>query len=53
MAQYAKSLSLSEAIYLVFVESEVTNKTVIEEAKIIDDVLIKTHLVPYNLDKDF
>ena len=53
LAQYAKSLSLSSAIYLVFVESEVTNKTVIEEAKIIDDVLIKTHLVPYNLDKDF
>ena len=53
LAQYAKSLSLSSAIYLVFVESEVTNKTVIEEEKVIDDVLIKTHLVPYNLDKDF
>ena len=53
LAQYAKSLSLSSAIYLVFVESEVVNKTVIEEEKIIDDVLIKTHLVPYNLDKDF
>ena len=53
LAQYAKSLSLSSAIYLVFVESEVTNPTVIEEEKIIDDVLIKTHLVPYNLDKDF
>ena len=53
LAQYAKSLSLSSAIYLVFVESEVTNKTVIEEAKIIDDILITTHLVPYNLDKDF
>ena len=53
LAQYAKSLSLSSAIYLVFVESEVTNPTVIEEEKIIDDILIKTHLVPYNLDKDF
>ena len=53
LAQYAKSLSLSSAIYLVFVESEVTNATVIEEEKIIDDILIKTHLVPYNLDKDF
>ena len=53
LAQYAKSLSLSSAIYLVFVESEVTNKTVIEEEKVIDDILIKTHLVPYNLDKDF
>ena len=53
LAQYAKSLSLSSAIYLVFVESEVSNKTVIEEAKLIDDILIKTYLVPYNLDKDF
>ena len=53
LAQYAKSLSLSSAIYLVFVESEVKNPTVIEEEKIIDDILIKTHLVPYNLDKDF
>ena len=24
-----------------------------EEAKIVDDILIKTYLVPYNLDKDF
>ncbi|MDZ7876669.1 MAG: AAA-like domain-containing protein [Saprospiraceae bacterium] len=53
LAQYAKSLSLKEAIYLVFVESEVTNPTVIEETNIVDDILIKTHLVPYNLDKDF
>ena len=53
LAQYAKSLSLSSAIYLVFVESEVTNPTVIEEEKVIDDILIKTYLVHYNLDKDF
>ena len=53
LAQYAKSLSLSSAIYLVLVESEVKNETVKEEAKIVDDILIKTYLVPYNLDKDF
>ena len=53
LAQYAKSLSLPSAIYLVFVESEVKNETVKEEAKIVDDILIKTYLVPYNLDKDF
>ena len=53
VAQYAKSLSLSSAIYLVFVESEVTNPTVVEKDEIVDDILIKTHLVPYNLDKDF
>jgi hypothetical protein len=53
LAQYAKSLSLSSAIYLVFVESEITNANVFESNEIEDGVLIKTHLVPYNLDKDF
>ena len=53
VAQYAKSLSLTSAIYLVFVESEVTNPTVVEAEESIEDVLVKTHLVPYNLDKDF
>ena len=53
LAQYAQSLSLKEAIYLVFLESEITNETVVEENKIVDGILIKTHLVPYNLDKDF
>jgi hypothetical protein len=53
LAQYAKSLSLPEAIYLVFVESEITNANVIESNEFEDGVLIKTHLVPYNLDKDF
>ncbi|MDZ7879054.1 MAG: AAA-like domain-containing protein [Saprospiraceae bacterium] len=53
LAQYALSLSLKEAVYLVFVESEVNNPTVLEEEKEYEGVLIKTHLVPYNLDKDF
>lgn len=53
LAQYAKSLSLPSAIYLVFVESEITNPTVFEDEKEIDGILIKTHLVPYNLNKDF
>jgi hypothetical protein len=53
LAQYAKSLSLESAIYLVFVESEVTNANVIESNEIEDGILIKTHLVPYNLEKDF
>ena len=53
LAQYAASLSLPSAIYLVFVESEVTNKTVTEIDEIVDGILIKTHLVPYNLEKDF
>jgi hypothetical protein len=53
LAQYAKSLSLPSAIYLVFVESEITNENVIEGNEMEDGILIKTHLVPYNLDKDF
>ena len=53
VAQYAKSLSLSSAIYLVFLESEVNNPTVLEMEEMIEDVLVTTHLVPYNLDKDF
>ena len=53
LAQYVKSLNLDSGIYLVFVESEVNNKEVIECNDIVDGVLIKTHLVPYNLEKDF
>jgi hypothetical protein len=53
LAYYAKGLSLDSAIYLVFVESEITNPNVTEEPETIDGVLIKTHLVPYNLEKDF
>ncbi len=53
LAQYAKSLSLPSAIYLVFLESEITNENVKEGNEMEDGILIKTHLVPYNLDKDF
>ena len=53
LAQYIKSLNLDSGIYLVFVESEVTNKEVIEGNDVVEGVLIKTHLVPYNLEKDF
>lgn len=53
LATYAKSLNLDTAIYLVFVEAEVTNKNVVESNEIVDDVYIKTHLVYYNLETDF
>jgi AAA domain len=53
LAQYAKSLSLDSGIYLVFVESEIKNDKVTELPETIDGILIKTHLVPYNLEKDF
>jgi hypothetical protein len=53
LALYAKSLSLDSAIYLVFLESEVTNPNVVEVDEEIEGIMIKTHLVPYNLEKDF
>ncbi|MDZ7879736.1 MAG: hypothetical protein U5L45_18810 [Saprospiraceae bacterium] len=53
LVQCAKSLSLTSAIYLVFVESGITNPNIIESNDIEDEILIKTHIVPHNLDKDF
>ena len=53
LAYYAKSLSLDSAIYLVFMESDIQNEKVTEASEIVDEVLIKTYLVPYNLEKDF
>ena len=53
LAQYAQSLSLPTAIYLVFVESGITNPNITDAPEIIDGIFIKTHLVPYNIDKDF
>jgi hypothetical protein len=53
LAQYIQSLSLTSGIYLVFVESEISNDKVTEDPEIVDGVLIKTYLVPYNLETDF
>ncbi len=53
LAYYAKSLSLDSAIYLVFMESDIQTDKVTEQPEMIDDVLIKTYLVPYNLETDF
>ena len=53
LAQYVKSLSLTSGIYLVFMESEISNDKVTEEPEIVEDILIKTYLVPYNLEADF
>jgi hypothetical protein len=53
LAQYVKSLSLDSGVYLVFMESDIENEKVTEDPEIVDGILIKTYLVPYNLDKDF
>jgi hypothetical protein len=60
LAYYLNSLGLKNGIYLVFVDTEVTNKKVKEEIEIIDistslnaSVEVATYLVPYDLEKDF
>jgi hypothetical protein len=53
LAYYAKNLSLDVAIYLIFVESEIKNPNLTEKHETVDGVLIKTYLVPYNLETDF
>ncbi len=53
LAQYVKSLSLDSGIYLIFVESEIKNDKLNEEPEMVEGILIKTYLVPYNLEKDF
>ncbi len=53
LAQYVQSLSLTSGIYLVFVETEITNENIKEAHDIIEGILIKTYLVPYNLETDF
>ena len=53
LSTYAQSLNLNSAIYLVFVESEITNPNVLENIEMVEGITIKTHLVPYNLEKDF
>ena len=53
LAYYLNSLGLKNGIYLVFVDTEVTNKKVKEEIEIIENVEVATYLVPYDLEKDF
>ena len=53
LAQYVQSLSLESGIYLVFVESEISNEHIKEAQEMVEGILIKTYLVPYNLEKDF
>ncbi len=54
VAYYAKSQSLNEAIYLVFVPSDIKFES-IKEAKneMINDVSITTYIVRYDEEKDF
>jgi hypothetical protein len=53
LAYYAKSLGLSQAVYLVFVESDYNHAKVIENTETIESIEIQTYLVRYDLEKDF
>ena len=53
VAYYADRLGLDAATYLVFVDSEVTHKDVLESVVTIKGVTITTYLVRYDLKTDF
>ena len=53
VAYYAERLGLDAATYLVFVDSEVTHKDVLESVDYIKGVTITTYLVRYDLKTDF
>ena len=55
VAYYANRMGLDTATYLVFVDSTVTHKDVIEEPAFFKDknVLVTTYLVRYDLETDF
>ena len=54
VAYYAKSQSLSEAVYLVFVPTDIKFDS-IKEAKneMVDDVSVTTYIIRYDEEKDF
>jgi AAA-like domain len=55
VAYYANRMGLKEATYLVFIESDVTHKDLIEQSDFVEqkNVLVTTYLVRYDLEKDF
>jgi AAA-like domain len=53
LAYYVKHLGLKMGYYLVFVDSEVTHREVLEADEIIEGIQIKTYLVGYDVDTDF
>jgi AAA-like domain len=55
VAYYANRMGLKTATYLVFVNSTVTHKDVVEQVDFIKDknVLVTTYLVRYDLETDF
>ncbi|MEY4935471.1 MAG: hypothetical protein RIS64_1830 [Bacteroidota bacterium] len=52
-AYYATRMGLQEATYLVFVDSEVTHRLVLEKVDLIQGVTVTTYIIPYDLKTDF
>jgi hypothetical protein len=52
-AYYAARMGLTEGTYLVFVDSEVTHRLVLEGVELVDGILITTYIIPYDLKTDF
>ena len=53
LAYYIKNLGLAQGIYLVFVNTGVTNPYVFENEEVIDGVDILTYVVRYDVEVDF
>ncbi len=53
VAYYAQRMGLDTATYLVFVNSEVTHKEVLEAVDIIEAVTVTTYLVRFDLETSF
>ena len=53
VAYYAERMGLPAATYLVFVDSEVTHKDVLEDVDIIKGITVTTYLIRYDLKTDF
>jgi AAA-like domain len=55
VAYYANRMGLTSATYLVFTNTTVTHKNVLEQSDFFEDknVLVTTYLVRYDLEKDF
>ncbi len=53
LAYYVNRLGLKEGIYLVFVDTTVTNPKIVESVEYFEGVKISTYLVRYDMEKDF
>lgn len=53
LVYYCKKRKVSEGIYIVFIDNSVQLSGIEEAVEEIEDVLIKTFLIPYDMQKDF